>query len=96
MGLDGGRAEEKGGEMKRIAIAGLAVALLTGCVGTYVSVQPDPVRVTVWRCAFIYRADCKITKAGVESYSGRPDSETVKAVAGAPWYVRLASWLKGG
>ena len=82
--------------MKRVLIAALAVALLSGCVGTYVNVQPDPVRVTVWRCAFIYRADCKITTNGVESYSGRPDSETVKAVAGVPWWVRLAKWIKGG
>ena len=79
--------------MKRIAIAALAVALLSGCVGTYVNV---PGKVTVLRCAVIYRSEFRVTEQGVDSYSGRPDSETVKAVAGVPWWVRLAKWIKGG
>ena len=82
--------------MKRALIAGLAVALFSGCVATYVRVQPDPVRVTVWRCAVVYRSEFRVTEHGVESYNGRPDSETVKAVAGAPWWVRVIAWIKGG
>jgi hypothetical protein len=82
--------------MKRVLIAGLAVALNAGCVATYVHVQPDPVRVTVWRAALVYRADCRITQNGVESYNGRPDAETVKAVADAPWWMRVIAWFKGG
>lgn len=79
--------------MKRIAIAALAVGLLSGCVGTYVNV---PGKVTVLRCAVIYRSEFRVTEQGVESYSGRPDAETVKAISGVPWYVRLVGWLKGG
>jgi hypothetical protein len=82
--------------MKRVLIAGLAVALNAGCVATYVRVQPDPVRVTVARFAVVYRSEFRVTEHGVESYNGRPDAETVKAVAGAPWWMRVIGWFKGG
>jgi hypothetical protein len=32
----------------------------------------------------------------MNGYNGRPDAETVKAVAGAPWWMRVIGWFKGG
>jgi hypothetical protein len=91
--------------MKRVLIAGLAVAILSGCVGASVSASGydsngKPWSAEVLRVAFVYRMDIpQLEVPGVfkmNGYNGRPDSETVKAVAGAPWWMRVIAWFKGG
>ena len=66
-----------------ILIAGAVAALLAGCVGTYVHIKPNPMRVTVLRGALFYRADFGISTNGVEGYSGKGDAAAIRAAGEA-------------
>ena len=68
--------------MKRLLIAGAAAGLLAGCVGTYVGIRPNPMRVTVLRGALFYNADFDISTNGV-TCSGKGDSKSIKAAGEA-------------
>ena len=78
-----------------ILIAGSAAGLFAGCVGTYVGIRPNPMRVTVLRGALFYRADFGISTNGVEGYSGKGDAAAIKA-AGEAGGQAAAAAIKSG
>jgi hypothetical protein len=77
--------------VKRVLI--MLCLVTSGCVGTYVHV---PKKVTVLRCALIYRSEFRVTDKGVESYNGKPDAEAIKAATNISWWARLAALFTGG
>lgn len=70
--------------------------VLTGCVGTIVSVKPEPLEIKVYRLAVLYRVDVpSINKDGIKGYSGEGDPETIKAATEGAVNAASAIMTKG-
>ena len=69
---------------------------LTGCVGTIVSVKPEPLELKVYRLAIFYRVDVpSINKDGIKGYSGKGDPKTIKAATEGAANAASAIMTKG-
>ncbi len=69
---------------------------LTGCVGTIALVKPEPLEIKVYRLAILYRVDIPaINKDGIKGYSGKGDTEAIKAATEGTVNAASAIMTKG-
>jgi len=70
--------------------------VLTGCVGTIVSVKPEPLELKIYRLAIFYRVDVpSINKDGIKGYSGKNDTKAIKATIEGAVNAASATMTKG-